>query len=133
MIDEEQQLILNFTAAPIVAAAARGGTGHLMTVDQLFPAHAEIFSDAERPLVQTVILASVLLVLILSCFIGNLFVILAIIMERDLRGRPQYYLIFSLAVADLLKKSQIDHRKKEILKEVKRWKKESHLRRSSLI
>lgn len=104
MIDEQ---LLNFTTASssvvaptalgVLSAAARGT--HL--ADQ-FPAHAEIFSDAERPLVQTVILASVLLVLILSCFIGNLFVILAIIMERDLRGRPQYYLIFSLAVADLL-------------------------------
>ncbi|CCD73768.1 G-protein coupled receptors family 1 profile domain-containing protein [Caenorhabditis elegans] len=100
MIDET---LLNLTASPssqpatLLSAVARGT--HL--VDQ-FPAHAEIFSDIERPLVQTVILASVLLVLILSCFIGNLFVILAIIMERDLRGRPQYYLIFSLAVADLL-------------------------------
>ncbi|PIC40936.1 hypothetical protein B9Z55_008524 [Caenorhabditis nigoni] len=103
MIDEQ---FWNFTTSSssaaitpqtILSAAARGT--HL--VDQ-FPAHAEIFSDAERPLVQTVILASVLLLLILSCFIGNLFVILAIIMERDLRGRPQYYLIFSLAVADLI-------------------------------
>ncbi|CAI5445278.1 unnamed protein product [Caenorhabditis angaria] len=56
----------------------------------------------DRPLIQTVILASVLLLLILSCVIGNFFVILAILSERDLRGRPQYYLIFSLAVADLI-------------------------------
>ncbi|EGT46797.1 hypothetical protein CAEBREN_09468 [Caenorhabditis brenneri] len=105
MIDE----FLNLTVATVAASSTstptvlsvRGGGGTTHLVDQ-FPAHAEIFSDAERPLVQTVILASVLLLLILSCFIGNLFVILAIIMERDLRGRPQYYLIFSLAVADLL-------------------------------
>uniref|UniRef100_A0A8R1I3K4 G_PROTEIN_RECEP_F1_2 domain-containing protein n=2 Tax=Caenorhabditis japonica TaxID=281687 RepID=A0A8R1I3K4_CAEJA len=82
-------------------ATFRTAAGVASLLDE-FPAAAEIFSDAQRPLLQTVILASVLLVLILSTFIGNLFVILAIIMERDLRGRPQYYLIFSLAVADLL-------------------------------
>ncbi|CAB3402771.1 unnamed protein product [Caenorhabditis bovis] len=62
----------------------------------------DVFADVERPLLQTVILASVLLLLILSCVIGNLFVILAIFMERDLRARPQFLLIFSLAVADLI-------------------------------
>ncbi|CAJ0579176.1 unnamed protein product, partial [Mesorhabditis spiculigera] len=55
-----------------------------------------------RPLVELVLVSTVLIVLILACVIGNLFVILAIMMERDLRGRPQYYLIFSLAVADLI-------------------------------
>lgn len=43
-----------------------------------------------------------LLILILLCVLGNLLVILAILFERDLRSRPQYYLIFSLAVADLM-------------------------------
>ncbi|CAI4228820.1 unnamed protein product [Auanema sp. JU1783] len=38
----------------------------------------------------------------MSCVIGNVFVLLAICCERDLRNRPQYYLIFSLAVADLI-------------------------------
>ncbi|CAD6198239.1 unnamed protein product [Caenorhabditis auriculariae] len=62
----------------------------------------EQFSGDDRPLLETVILASVLLLLILACVIGNVFVIVAIFIERDLRGRPQYYLIFSLAVADLI-------------------------------
>lgn len=48
----------------------------------------------------------VLCILILACVIGNFFVIVAILIERDLRSRPQYYLIFSLAVADLLVSSK---------------------------
>ncbi|KAK0417724.1 hypothetical protein QR680_013171 [Steinernema hermaphroditum] len=52
--------------------------------------------------VQTLVVGVVLLLLILFTVVGNLFVILAILLERDLRSRPQYYLIFSLAVADLL-------------------------------
>ncbi|CAJ0942140.1 unnamed protein product, partial [Mesorhabditis belari] len=55
-----------------------------------------------RPLLELVSISAILIVLILACVIGNLFVILAIVFERDLRGRPQYYLIFSLAVADLI-------------------------------
>uniref|UniRef100_A0A0N5AJK9 G_PROTEIN_RECEP_F1_2 domain-containing protein n=1 Tax=Syphacia muris TaxID=451379 RepID=A0A0N5AJK9_9BILA len=49
-----------------------------------------------------VAIGTILVIIILACIIGNLFVILAILIERDLRCRPQYYLIFSLAVADLL-------------------------------
>lgn len=47
-------------------------------------------------------ISTVLVLLILACVVGNLLVILAILLERDLRNRPQYYLIFSLAVADLI-------------------------------
>lgn len=47
------------------------------------------------------VVGTVLAVLILIMVIGNLFVILAILLERDLQ-RPQYYLILSLAVADLM-------------------------------
>ncbi|EFO21514.2 hypothetical protein LOAG_06972 [Loa loa] len=47
-------------------------------------------------------IGALLVVLIMACIIGNLFVIVAILIERDLKTRPQYYLIFSLAVADLL-------------------------------
>lgn len=47
-------------------------------------------------------IGALLTVLIMACIVGNLFVIVAILIERDLRSRPQYYLIFSLAVADLL-------------------------------
>jgi 5-hydroxytryptamine receptor 1 len=53
-------------------------------------------------LVELVSIAMVLITLILTCIIGNLFVILAIVLERDLRSRPQYWLVFSLACADLL-------------------------------
>lgn len=49
-----------------------------------------------------IIIGLFLIVLILFCVVGNFFVILAILLERDLRSRPQYYLIFSLAIADLL-------------------------------
>jgi hypothetical protein len=48
------------------------------------------------------VIGFLLLILILVCVLGNLLVILAILFERDLRSRPQYYLIFSLAVADLM-------------------------------
>uniref|UniRef100_A0A158Q6Y7 G_PROTEIN_RECEP_F1_2 domain-containing protein n=1 Tax=Elaeophora elaphi TaxID=1147741 RepID=A0A158Q6Y7_9BILA len=47
-------------------------------------------------------IGALLVVLIMACIIGNLFVIVAILTERDLKTRPQYYLIFSLAIADLL-------------------------------
>ncbi|VDM95789.1 unnamed protein product [Thelazia callipaeda] len=46
-------------------------------------------------------IGGLLTVLIMACIVGNLFVIIAILTERDLKARPQYYLIFSLAVADL--------------------------------
>lgn len=46
----------------------------------------------------TIAIGIVLFVIIIFCVVGNLFVISAILMERDLRSRPQYYLIFSLAV-----------------------------------
>ncbi|MCP9258169.1 SERotonin/octopamine receptor family [Dirofilaria immitis] len=48
------------------------------------------------------IIGAFLTVLIMACIIGNLFVITAILVERDLKNQPQYYLIFSLAIADLL-------------------------------
>ncbi|KAK6050522.1 hypothetical protein COOONC_11973 [Cooperia oncophora] len=69
--------------------------------DNLSPSLAAS-DDSLRPFMEAVTLAAVLLLLILFCVIGNLFVIIAIACERDLRGRPQYYLIFSLAVADLI-------------------------------
>ncbi|PAV71784.1 hypothetical protein WR25_10239 [Diploscapter pachys] len=61
-----------------------------------------IFEGITHDLVLTVLLASILSVLTIACVIGNVFVLLAIVMERDLRGRPQSYLIFSLACADLI-------------------------------
>lgn len=51
---------------------------------------------------QLIIIGFLILTLIVFCVVGNLFVILAVLLERDLRSRPQYYLIFSLAIADLL-------------------------------
>uniref|UniRef100_A0A0N5A2E4 G_PROTEIN_RECEP_F1_2 domain-containing protein n=1 Tax=Parastrongyloides trichosuri TaxID=131310 RepID=A0A0N5A2E4_PARTI len=58
-------------------------------------------SDKESELLQNIFIGTLLVVLILFCVVGNFMVILAILLERDLRSRPQYYLIFSLAVADL--------------------------------
>ncbi|GMT18673.1 hypothetical protein PFISCL1PPCAC_9970 [Pristionchus fissidentatus] len=43
-----------------------------------------------------------LVLLCVVCIVGNTFVILAVCLERELRARPQFYLIFSLAVADLV-------------------------------
>lgn len=68
--------------------------------DTLSP--ALVADDSLRPFMESLTLAAILLLLILSCVIGNVFVIVAIAWDRDLRGRPQYYLIFSLAVADLI-------------------------------
>uniref|UniRef100_A0AC34F3S6 G-protein coupled receptors family 1 profile domain-containing protein n=1 Tax=Panagrolaimus sp. ES5 TaxID=591445 RepID=A0AC34F3S6_9BILA len=51
---------------------------------------------------QLILIGFLILTLIVFCVVGNLFVILAVLLERDLRSRPQYYLIFSLAIADLL-------------------------------
>jgi 5-hydroxytryptamine receptor 1 len=51
---------------------------------------------------QLILIGFLILTLIVFCVVGNLFVILAVVLERDLRSRPQYYLIFSLAIADLL-------------------------------
>ncbi|PIO70231.1 hypothetical protein TELCIR_07923, partial [Teladorsagia circumcincta] len=78
------------------AAAAAAGVGDILSPSLATP------DDSLRPFMEAVTLAAVLLLLILFCVIGNLFVIIAIACERDLRGRPQYYLIFSLAVADLI-------------------------------
>lgn len=47
-------------------------------------------------------IGSLLLILILCCVVGNSFVIIAIVRERDLRSRPQYLLILSLASADFI-------------------------------
>lgn len=77
------------------AVLAAGDVG-----DTLSP--ALVADDSLRPFMESLTLAAILLLLILSCVIGNVFVIVAIAWDRDLRGRPQYYLIFSLAVADLI-------------------------------
>jgi hypothetical protein len=63
---------------------------------------AELPPDAMMGLGWGLAIGFLLLILILLCVLGNLLVILAILCERDLRSRPQYYLIFSLAVADLM-------------------------------
>ncbi|KAL3081270.1 hypothetical protein niasHS_012374 [Heterodera schachtii] len=65
---------------------------------------SNIFFDHSEPLglAPSVAIGILLLLLIIFCVIGNLFVITAILIERDLRCRPQYYLVFSLAVADLM-------------------------------
>lgn len=77
--------------------AARGGGG----LDQI-RALTAIDEAGPLGLWESIAIGSVLLILILCCVIGNFFVIMAILLERDLRSRPQYYLIFSLACADLL-------------------------------
>lgn len=81
--------------ATSAAAAAAAGVGD----GAVSPTIAD---ESLRPFMESLTLAAVLLLLILFCVIGNVFVIVAIACERDLRGRPQYYLIFSLAVADLV-------------------------------
>ncbi|KAI6176611.1 G-PROTEIN-RECEP-F1-2 domain-containing protein [Aphelenchoides bicaudatus] len=80
--------------------AGRGGGG--ASLDQL--RISAVITDDSNPLGlwQSIVVGSLLLTLILCCVIGNFFVIMAILLERDLRSRPQYYLIFSLACADLL-------------------------------
>ncbi|EYC30605.1 hypothetical protein Y032_0005g2744 [Ancylostoma ceylanicum] len=82
-------------ATSAAAAAAADGFGDA-------GASPTIADESLRPFMESLTLAAVLLLLILFCVIGNVFVIVAIACERDLRGRPQYYLIFSLAVADLV-------------------------------
>ena len=72
------------------------------TLNESLVAAGSIEKSGGLSLWQSIIIGSLLLLLILFCVVGNLFVILAILLERDLRSRPQYYLIFSLAVADLL-------------------------------
>ncbi|VDL78133.1 unnamed protein product [Nippostrongylus brasiliensis] len=69
-----------------------------------------VADESLRPVMESVTLAAVLLLLILFCVVGNAFVIAAIALERDLRGRPQYYLIFSLAVADLIRGHRLPDR-----------------------
>uniref|UniRef100_A0A0K0FUM6 G_PROTEIN_RECEP_F1_2 domain-containing protein n=1 Tax=Strongyloides venezuelensis TaxID=75913 RepID=A0A0K0FUM6_STRVS len=71
-------------------------TEHILDIQEL-----PYLTDKENELLQNIFIGTLLVVLILFCVIGNLMVILAILLERDLRSRPQYYLIFSLAVADL--------------------------------
>lgn len=51
---------------------------------------------------QSIAIGFLLILLILFCVIGNLFVITAIIREQNLRSRPQYLLILSLATADFM-------------------------------
>ncbi|CAJ0597211.1 unnamed protein product [Cylicocyclus nassatus] len=81
------------TAAAAAAAAGAAVNGAISPT---------IADESLGPFMESVTLAGILLLLILFCVIGNLFVLVAIAWERDLRGRPQYYLIFSLAVADLV-------------------------------
>uniref|UniRef100_A0A1I7SSV4 G_PROTEIN_RECEP_F1_2 domain-containing protein n=1 Tax=Bursaphelenchus xylophilus TaxID=6326 RepID=A0A1I7SSV4_BURXY len=66
------------------------------------PTDAALAPDEGFGLWESIGIGSILLILILFCVVGNFFVIMAILLERDLRSRPQYYLIFSLACADLL-------------------------------
>ncbi|KAK6745347.1 hypothetical protein RB195_011837 [Necator americanus] len=89
------------TSATEVAAAAASAaaTSAGISDNGVSPAIAD---ESLRPFMESLTLAAILLLLILFCVIGNVFVIVAIAWERDLRGRPQYYLIFSLAVADLV-------------------------------
>ncbi|KAI1721451.1 7 transmembrane receptor (rhodopsin family) domain-containing protein [Ditylenchus destructor] len=65
-------------------------------------ANASMEQPESYELWQSVVIGTMLLILILFTVVGNFFVILAILLERDLRSRPQYYLIFSLAAADLM-------------------------------
>lgn len=57
-------------------------------------------SSEALTLIEAAMIGPVLALVVLVTVIGNLFVIFAILLERDLR-RPQYYLIWSLALADL--------------------------------
>jgi 5-hydroxytryptamine receptor 1 len=54
-----------------------------------------------RTIPEAVVIGMTLSIIVLATIIGNLFVILAVIVDKDLR-RPQYILILSLAVADTL-------------------------------
>ncbi|KAF7632818.1 G_PROTEIN_RECEP_F1_2 domain-containing protein, partial [Meloidogyne graminicola] len=62
----------------------------------------QLESTNQMSLFFSIFIGLLLFILIFLCVLGNLLVILAILIERDLRCRPQYYLIFSLAVADLM-------------------------------
>ncbi|KAI3416173.1 hypothetical protein GPALN_005720 [Globodera pallida] len=77
---------------------------HPLDYDADGDASGSIFPDHSHPLnlAPSLAIGTLLLLLIICCVIGNLFVITAILIERDLRCRPQYYLVFSLAVADLM-------------------------------
>ncbi|CAG2105431.1 unnamed protein product [Medioppia subpectinata] len=57
--------------------------------------------DNTRDLVVTIMTATILAVLTLCTVVGNVFVIAAILLERNLRSVGNY-LVFSLAVADLM-------------------------------
>ncbi|KAI6214728.1 G-PROTEIN-RECEP-F1-2 domain-containing protein [Aphelenchoides besseyi] len=84
--------------------AGRGGGGVASRAGIAAHLSSTIVADEVSPLGlwQSIGIGTVLMILILVCVVGNLFVIMAILLERDLRSRPQYYLIFSLACADLL-------------------------------
>jgi hypothetical protein len=100
---DEVLVLLEQTAEAVASrtgmiAVGRGGGGSL---DQL-SISAVIDEPNPLSLWQSIAIGTVLMILILCCVVGNFFVIMAILLERDLRSRPQYYLIFSLACADLL-------------------------------
>ncbi|CAG9532393.1 unnamed protein product [Cercopithifilaria johnstoni] len=73
------------------------------TISQSIMAMLNLTREADMvDAIKMATIGAVLVVLIMACITGNLFVIIAILIERDLKTRPQYYLIFSLAIADLL-------------------------------
>ena len=77
---------------------------HINGSFHIHEAHIALVTSTDEgfTLWQMILIGFLLLTLIVFCVVGNLFVILAVVLERDLRSRPQYYLIFSLAIADLL-------------------------------
>ena len=61
----------------------------------------DYFHEDSKVLVITVIFGTLLAIVILCTVIGNVFVIAAILLERNLKNVGNY-LVFSLAVADLM-------------------------------
>lgn len=97
LLEQTAEAVSSRSRSGVIAAAGRGGG----SLDQL--TISGVIDDPNGlSLWQSIAIGSVLLILILCCVVGNFFVIMAILLERDLRSRPQYYLIFSLACADLL-------------------------------